>query len=80
MGYLVLDRGIGESLRIGKDIEIKILKAVDRNGKMKISVGIDAPREIPVHREEIHNERQRLGVVKNDTPSPAGKATGTDGG
>jgi len=46
---LVLTRCFGERLMIGKDIVITVLKG---DGK-KISIGIEAPKEIEVHREEI---------------------------
>ena len=44
---LVLTRRPGENIVIGDDIIIRIL---DVNGQVKL--GIEAPREIEVHREE----------------------------
>ena len=61
---LVLTRRGGESVRIGDDITVTIL--ADRG--LQVRVGIDAPRHIPVHREEIH-ERIRDGMSE-DVPSP----------
>lgn len=52
MGQLVLTRRSGEQIRIGTDIFITILQTGNQ-----VKVGIDAPREMPVHREEIY---QRL--------------------
>jgi len=56
---LILTRRAGEVLRIGDDIKILMLK-VDGG---QIKVGIEAPKEIPVHREEIyrriHNEQNQ---------------------
>lgn len=49
MGQLVLTRRAGEKLRIGEDIVITILQTGNQ-----VKVGIDAPREMPVHREEIY--------------------------
>lgn len=46
---LVLTRRPGEALRIGDDIAIRILEV----GRGQVRVAIDAPREIPVHREEV---------------------------
>ena len=47
---LVLPRKSGESIRIGDDISIRVI-GIQRN---QVRVAIDAPREIPVHREEIY--------------------------
>lgn len=47
---LILTRKIGESIVIDKDIYVTILGI---NGN-QIRLGIDAPKTIPVHREEIH--------------------------
>ena len=48
---LILSRKLKESIRIGHDIEIKI---VGVHGKI-IRLGIDAPREVMVHRQEIYD-------------------------
>ncbi|MCE3238983.1 MAG: csrA [Gammaproteobacteria bacterium] len=46
---LILSRRIGESITIGDDIIIRVL---DVRGSVKL--GIEAPQDIPVHREEIY--------------------------
>mgnify|MGYP000278884625 CR=1 FL=1 len=51
---LILTRRVGESLIINDDIVINIL-GVKGN---QIRIGIKAPKEIPVHREEIYNRIQ----------------------
>ena len=51
---LVLTRKIDESIVIGDDIKITIVEV--RGDQVKI--GIDAPRSIPVHREEVYREIQ----------------------
>lgn len=55
---LVLSRKIEEGIRIGGNIEIKILDvfATDDSGSRKskvASIGIDAPREIQILRKEL---------------------------
>ena len=49
---LVLSRKIGERLVIGDDITVTILKASGN----QVRVGIDAPNEVSVHREEIYEK------------------------
>ena len=50
---LVLTRRIGESLKIGDDITLTILGV----GNMQVRVGIAAPRETSIHREEVYLRR-----------------------
>jgi len=51
---LVLTRKVGETIRIGDDVSISILEV--QNGQVRVA--IDAPREIPVHREEVYQQVQ----------------------
>ena len=51
---LVLYRDIEESIYIGDDVVLKILGIQD--GQVKL--GIEAPKEIPVHRKEIYDRIQ----------------------
>ena len=53
---LILTRRIGESVLIGDDVSVKVLGI---NGN-QVRVGIDAPKHIAVHREEIY-ERIKAG-------------------
>ena len=54
---LILTRRVGETLVIGDDVSITVL-GVKGN---QVRVGINAPKEVSVHREEIyeriHNEK-----------------------
>ncbi len=52
---LVFSRKAGEGLVIAGEIKIRIL-SIDRD---QVKVGIDAPRQIPVHRHEIHEQIQQ---------------------
>src|SRR5947207_15800999 len=52
---LVLSRHRDESIMIGDDIVITI---VDIRGD-KVRLGIDAPSDIPVHRQEVYDAIQR---------------------
>jgi len=51
---LILSRKEGESIMIGEDICITILKNVDG----KVDVGISAPKAMPVHRLEIFEKNK----------------------
>ena len=51
---LTLTRKVGESIRIGDDIEI-VVKEIRRN---QVRIGIVAPREVPIYREEIYDAIQ----------------------
>ena len=46
---LVLSRKVGEVITIGSDIKITVL-GIDRG---LVRLGIDAPKEISIHREEL---------------------------
>jgi carbon storage regulator len=47
---LVLTRKLGEMIRIGDQIKVTVLEV--RSGQVKL--GIDAPTEVKVHREEVY--------------------------
>jgi carbon storage regulator len=48
---LILTRNIGDSLMIGDHIKLTVLES---HRGQQIRVGIDAPRDVPVHREEVY--------------------------
>ena len=52
---LVLSRKLDEVIRIGDDIQIKIIEIKGD----KVRVGIDAPKNVQVHREEIYEAIQK---------------------
>lgn len=47
---LILTRKVGESVLIGDDISITVLSV--RGNQVKL--GVEAPKEVSVHREEIY--------------------------
>lgn len=51
---LILTREVGQSIKIGEDIKITVLR-VDG---AQVRLGTDAPRSVPVHREELIHPQQ----------------------
>lgn len=49
---LVISRNLNETINIGEDVKIVVL-SVQGN---RVRIGIDAPREIPVHRKEVFDK------------------------
>lgn len=49
---LTLTRRVGETIRIGDDIEV-VVKEIRRN---QVRIGIVAPREVPIYREEVYDQ------------------------
>ena len=65
---LILTRRIGEKLIIGENVIVTVL-ALQGN---QIRVGIDAPKEVKVHREEIYQKIQserKISLLKDREPS-----------
>lgn len=61
---LILTRRVTESLMIGNDITVTIL-GIKGN---QVRVGIQAPRELPVHREEVfHRIREEEGGFPDES-------------
>ncbi len=61
---LILTRKSGETITIGENIQIRILGV--KGGQVRI--GIDAPREISVNREEVHTRIQTEGAAAVTSP------------
>ena len=70
---LILTRRVGESLVVGRRITISVL-GVKGN---QIRLGIEAPRDVPVHREEVA-ERSRYDTSTTGCEDEAAEATPLD--
>lgn len=62
---LILTRRVGESLMIGDDVTITVL-AVKGN---QIRIGVNAPRDVAVHRQEIVERDAATNVTKSGSKS-----------
>ena len=73
---LVLTRKLGENIRIGDSVKITVLEV--RSGQVKL--GIEAPPEVKVHREEIYvriqEENRRAQRGKSEGPPAAETPSG----
>lgn len=68
MGMLVLSRKVGEEIIIGNGIKIMVVEV--RGDKVRI--GIDAPRDVSVHRKEV------LEAIAAETRKPAEPSLDSD--
>ena len=63
---LILSRKIGESIVIDGRITVRIMRL---EGDV-VKLGIDAPREVPVHRQEVYLEIQKNNQEALSVPHP----------
>jgi carbon storage regulator len=66
---LILTRRVGETVMIGDDVTITVL-GVKGN---QVRVGINAPKNVAVHREEIYEriKREQHPEVGDEKPKPS---------
>ena len=64
---LILTRRIGEKAMIGDAIMVTVLKVKGE----QVRVGVTAPVEVPVHREEVYEriEEERKAAATVETPA-----------
>jgi carbon storage regulator len=70
---LILTRRVGQCITVGENIVVKILE-IDGT---QVRVGVDAPRSVPVHRQEIYlalAEANRA-AAENEAPSTLAPAS-----
>jgi carbon storage regulator len=67
---LVLTRRPGQSIIIGNDVTVTVLEI--RNEQVRI--GVDAPRSVQVHREEIYEQIARENAAAVEAARSAAQA------
>jgi carbon storage regulator len=60
---LILTRRIGEAVMIGAEVSVKVLSI---NGA-QVRLGVNAPRDVPVHREEIYERIKQNEAEKTES-------------
>jgi carbon storage regulator len=68
---LIITRRPGEKIMVGEDIVVHVMELVGNS----VRVGIEAPRSVPVYREEIWNavrdeNRAAADALPGDLPEP----------
>jgi carbon storage regulator len=72
---LVLSRKVNQSIMVGDNVRIVVV-GVDRD---QVKLGIEAPREISVHRSEIYEEIQRANLSAASAAKMQTEVTATVG-
>jgi carbon storage regulator len=61
---LILTRRVGETIMIGESVKVTVLEVKGS----QVRVGIEAPKEVPVHRQEIY---ERIKNEKSGVRAPS---------
>jgi carbon storage regulator len=70
---LIITRRPGEKVMVGDDIVVHVLEVVGNS----VRIGIEAPRSVPVYREEIWNAVREENRAAAQTPASVHPPTGT---
>ena len=57
---LVLSRTKGEKIQIGDDVTITVCEFRNTSGGLQVRIGIEAPREVAVHRGEVYDKIKQV--------------------
>ena len=73
---LILTRRVGETVMIGNEVTVTVL-GVKGN---QVRIGVNAPKDVAVHREEIYDriKREEDGDLGGGQPPPGTKAKVSD--
>jgi carbon storage regulator len=66
---LILTRRVGETVMIGNEVTVTVL-GVKGN---QVRIGVNAPKDVPVHREEIYERIKREEDQESRSSAPVAK-------
>jgi carbon storage regulator len=69
---LVLTRRVGEQILIGEEISITVVRIQGD----KVRLGIEAPKSVAVHREELRERLRTASRMADPLHGPVGKTPG----